>query len=267
MEDDDKDQQILKLMDRVPDQLTAAGARFTKSIFKDIGFFNFITHSIVKMDYASFVARKALDSQEWKDTTEEAHLKNNPGPLVKVLRRNRQTFIEMFLARAADAFQSYIVDIIRLVLHSNPKMLSTAKSSITLEELAKYSSLDDLYADLIEKRVLNLSYEGFDSLVKWCKERGVEIDLKPEEAALAVEFIATRNIIAHNHCIVDERYKTAVPTSTLELGALCVLDSDDYFKACGIFSRIAYRIDGAAVAKFGLPTEATRTRPDDPPLG
>lgn len=67
-----------------------------------------------------------------------------------------------------DNFQSYIVELIRLVLHAKPSMLSTKKQSITLEDLLKYKSIDEIVHTIIEKRVNTATYEGFLELNKWC---------------------------------------------------------------------------------------------------
>lgn len=71
-------------------------------------------------------------------------------------------------------------------------------------------------------------------------------------SADVVELLALRNIIVHSRGIVDERYKAAVPASTLELGQKRGLKADDFFNGIELLSQVARLTDAAIAGKFDI---------------
>jgi hypothetical protein len=105
---------------------------------------------------------------------------------------------------------------------------------------------------VIERKVNSLSYEGFSALQKWCEEKGIQIKVPTARVLAVVEVIATRNIIAHNRGLVDERYIRAVRTSSFKIGNSRILDADDLFRAHALLNEVVFETDKAARNKFGL---------------
>jgi hypothetical protein len=204
-------------------------------------------------DYVKYVASRSLEGKqiEHKDPTDL--LLVEPGSRASFLKENGQAFLEMFVSRLVDNFQKYLVDVIREILRSKPAMLSTRQQTITLEELLKYERIEDLVHDVIERRVNSLSYEGFSELQRWCVERGIQIKVSASRQADVVELIATRNIIAHNRGLIDERYIRNVAWSKLKIGTCRVLYGEYLFEAFSLLGGIVYKTDTAARSKFGLP--------------
>ncbi|MDY0409726.1 hypothetical protein [Paracerasibacillus soli] len=66
------------------------------------------------------------------------------------------------------------------------------------------------------------------------------------------EFIAIRNIIVHNRCIVDEKYLRVAPQSKYKKGSIRKLDVDDLYEAINIFSEIVKHTDKKSIEKFNL---------------
>jgi hypothetical protein len=243
------DQRVIDL----PSEGTAAALAFVKAASADDRFFHFIIDTVLSGDYFAYIARQAIDGkQDYKGKTPTDLALTDPGPRTKFLRENSQALLEMFVARLVDNFQTYVVDIVREVLHCKPSILSTRQQSFTLEEILSYERIEDLVHDVVERKVNSLSYEGFEQLQRWCAERGIEIKVPASNRTAVIELIATRNIIAHNRGAVDERYHRAVSATAFETGARRELNVDYQFEAAVMVIDIVVRTDEAIRTKFGL---------------
>ncbi|MDP4199206.1 MAG: hypothetical protein Q8922_05545 [Bacteroidota bacterium] len=222
----------------------------------DHSFFHFLIDTVLRSDFVTFTARRALDGVEYdKNMTPSELATSQPGHRTLFLRKNSQALLEMFLGRQIDNFQKYLVDLIREILRSTPSILRTRKETLTVDDLLQFSSIDELVQAIVERKVSSLSYEGFGSVRDWCNERGIPIEVEPEDLAAIVELIACRNIVAHNRCIVDERYLEAVPASQFRIGEKRSLTVDDIASAASLLGTVVQKSDAAAVAKFGLSTQ------------
>jgi hypothetical protein len=239
----------------VPANGTEAARAYFEASRADINLFNFIIDTVLVGDYAVHIARQALKLEgkvESVDPTDLARM--NPGVRTRFLRKNSQALLEMFVARSADNFQKYLVDLVRRVLRAKPEILSTRQQTLALEEILKYQRIEDLVHDVIERKVNALSYEGFVELQSWCEERGIEIPVADRDREAVVELIATRNVIAHNRGMVDERYVQTAIGSGFSVGRKRDLEVDDLFNALQLFHRIVANADSAATRKFHIPT-------------
>jgi hypothetical protein len=241
------------LSHKPPIEGTAGACAYVNASNADFRLFAFITNTVVHGDYGTYVARVALDGGERTIANPGELADREPGQRTKFLRSNRQAFLEMFLSRMVDNFQNYLVDLIREILHSKPTMLSTRQQSLTLEEVLTYDRIEDLVRDVIERKVNSLSYEGFSDLQKWCTDRGIPISVPATRLAEVIELIATRNIIAHNRGIVDERYIRSVRHPSFPLGARRDLSVDYFYEAKNLLDKIVYNTDKSAQKKFALP--------------
>jgi hypothetical protein len=239
---------------RLPSEGTVAALAYARASVADLGFFHFLIQTVTRSDYVAYVARQALDGKERDVTSPNDLLEIAPGVQTKILRENRQAFLEMFFSRLVDNFQKYLVDVIREILRSKPTMLRTRQQSITLDELLGYERIQDLVHDVIERKVNSLSYEGFAALQEWCTERGIQIEVPASQHETVIEVIATRNIIAHNRGFIDERYTRAVDVPKSRIGTHRLLSVDYFFGAYSLLSDAVFKTDTAARSKFGLPT-------------
>jgi hypothetical protein len=234
------------LSPKPPMEGTAGARAYVNASNADIRLFAFITNTVLHVDYGAYVARVALDGGEPTIANAGELADREPGQRTKFLRSNRQAFLEMFLSRMVDNFQNYLVDLIREILHSKPTMLSTRQQSLTLEEVLTYDRIEDLVRDVIERKVNSLSYEGFPDLQKWCTDRGIPISVPALRLAEVIELIATRNIIAHNRGIVDERYIRSVRHPSFPLGARRDLSVNYSYEAKNLLDKIVYNTDKSA---------------------
>jgi hypothetical protein len=242
----------LRNVSHIPSEGTAAALAYVRASYADNRFFHFIIDNVVRGDYVVYVAKQTLDGKDYKAKNPSDLVRMDPGPRTKYLRENSQVFLEMFVSRLVDNFQKYLVDVIREVLHSKPSMLSTRQQSLTLEEVLKYERIEDLVHDVIERKVNSLSYEGFAEVQKWCAEKGIQIKVPAARQAAVSELIATRNIIAHNRGLVDERYARTVRGSKSQVGTCRILNADYFFNAGSLLNDIVFKTDDATRNKFRL---------------
>lgn len=215
--------------------------------------FHFTIDVVLRGDYLSFVAKQALDGvDEYKVITPVDLAKTRPGVLITELRQSRQELLEMFLSRAVDNFQLYLVEVIRLVLQKQPRVLSERKPELTLGHILQFDSIAELTRDILESKLSSLAYEGFGAIERWCGEKTIPLLVPDERRAKLVELIALRNIIVHTRGRVDARYKAAVPSSSIDLGQLRTVHADDLFEAIELLDSVATATDAAIANKFGL---------------
>jgi len=225
----------------------------------DLRLFNFVIDLALQGDYVAHIARQALDGNEdYKAQTPVDLAKINPGSATKALRQSSQELLEMFVSRAVDNFEVYLVAIIRLVLQKEPRILSDRKQELTLGQILKFDSIEALSREIIEGKLNALSYEGFGELEAWCTQRSVPLLVPHGQRDRVVELIALRNIIVHNRGRVDERYRAAVPSSSAKVGAKREIEVDDLFGAVALLDAVVSTTDSAVAGKFRLSTVKIR---------
>jgi len=219
----------------------------------DARLLHFVSDVVMRGDYVAHLAHLALQGEKKEsDLTPESLAKTKPGPATRALRRSGQELLEMFLSRAVDSFEIYLVSLIRSVLTKEPRILSDRKQELSLGHILKFDSIEALARDMIEGKLNALSYEGFGELENWCQQRSIPLLVPHGQRDRVVELIALRNIIVHNRGCVDERYRAAVPTSSLEIGEKRALDVEDLFSALDLLSSVVTITDAAVSGKFRL---------------
>jgi hypothetical protein len=222
--------------------------------------FSFVIDSVLAGDYVAHVARRALDGHDADDITPADLAQKDPGVRTRQLRESRQELHEMFLGRAVDNFQTYIVDIIRTVLHKQPRILTARKQELTLGYILQFDSIEALTHDIIEGKVHALSYDGFGDLEEWCTSKGIPLIVPAGSRTRVVELIATRNLIVHSRGRIDERYINAAAASREQLGEKRTLEIDDVLDAIDLLNRVVTATDAAIVGKYDL--ERLSIRPE-----
>jgi hypothetical protein len=158
----------------------------------------------------------------------------------------------MFVSRAVDNFEVYLVAMVRHVLNKEPRILSDRKQELTLGQILKFESIEALSREIIEGKLNALSYEGFGELEDWCKQRSIPLVVPHGKRDSVVELIALRNIIVHNRGCVDERYRAAVPSSVTKVGRKRELDVNDLIGAIALLDAVVGTTDAAVAGKFRL---------------
>jgi len=235
-------------------QVSSAARAYFVALGHDVALHSLTIDLALRSDYTTFVARQALDRKEWRDRDPLELARTDPGPITTELRKHSQQFLEMFLARAVDNFQCYIVDLVREVLRKRPEILTSSRPSISVKTLLSFSSKEEIVHYIIERKVNSLAYQGFKELQDWCTERGIPIALPTgQQRHELTEIIATRNVIVHNRGLVDEKYLKVSATSPFKLGGCRLLEPTDFLEVSEFISECVLQTDAATVSKFGIP--------------
>lgn len=230
----------------------------------DARLFHFVVDTALKTDYVVHVARQALDGKsDYKDKSPTDLAREQPGRHVRTLRELNQELLEMFVVRAIDNFQVYLVEAIRLALHKQPRILADRKQELSLGHILKFDSIESLTRDIVEGKLQALSYEGFGELETWCTTRSIPLLVPEGKRPQIVELIALRNIIVHNRGRVDDRYAAAVPSCKSKTGERRLLSVDDLFGGINLLNQVAVMTDSALAGKFGLEILAIREQMKD----
>src|SRR5262249_48179980 len=142
-----------------------------------------------------------------------------------------------------------------------PRILTSKQENISYEELFEFTSFEEVIRSIIEKKVARLGFEGFKKISDWAKNKGIPIVVSDTDFPAVVELIACRNIIAHNRCIVDERYLEMVANSRFKLGERRTINLNELFPGFIILGKVVLETDFSAAKTFGL-SYAGLTAPD-----
>lgn len=178
----------------------------------------------------------------------------------KVLTYNfsahRQFFNEVILSRAVESFDLYVTTILRDIFLSKPVLLKS-EGKLDIASVIDAGSYEDLIWQIVEKRVLELSYSSLSDLRHFIQSR-TNIDLFPSADAFEMALVASevRNLIAHNDCRVNDlfRRKTGGVGLGLQISdsGRILIDDEWIRRACYALDGIVFRFDELVGEKFDV---------------
>jgi hypothetical protein len=156
-----------------------------------------------------------------------------------------------------DNYLSYVSELLALIYRTKPEMLRSSETE-TLNEILRYSTMEELTNYLAEKRVNRLSYRGMSELSEYLsQELGFCLFEKPDDLSRAVLIVETRNLIVHNRAIIDSRFLRRVPDFSGKIGDTIDLGgskkSGRTLKDIQFLARSVADVDPRACVKFDLP--------------
>lgn len=166
---------------------------------------------------------------------------------------------EMMLARSVDDFLTYVSDLLALVFATRPQAMSTseAERSERLDFILQFQSMGDLISAIAEKRVQDLSYQGVRQLTDYLSRRLDFALFSDQESLSQVEvLVEMRNLITHNHGIVNRLVKRKYPSFPGSAGEKIDLNIIAVTESVKVLSQYAAGIDECAIAKFSLACRA-----------
>lgn len=105
-----------------------------------------------------------------------------------------------------NAFNTFLTDLMKEIFKSNKGILKT-KNSVTYREIIQFSRMHDLIDYMIEKRIMELSFQSIEDFNKDIKEKiGFEILTHSNSIRTVFRIAERRNIITHGGGIVTLRY-------------------------------------------------------------
>ncbi|MEU7556778.1 hypothetical protein [Streptomyces eurythermus] len=135
----------------------------------------------------------------------EGMLRTRAGSSDELLRKS-------LLVSAISSFEVLFGQIARSIYNVNSSALNDSDYAFTLQELAKFSTLDDAREYLIERRISGLLRDSIDAWDKWLKRAagGLSMDALPVAWPLIRESFARRNLIVHTGGVVNHLYTSVV---------------------------------------------------------
>lgn len=243
------------LLDKIEESKTGSDSLQKYIIAKnsDLQLFHLVIDTVLTSDYMAHIAEQALEGLEDYKTLKPGDLASKkPGKRTQALRKSSQEMLEMFISRAIDNFQIYLVDIIRAVLNLKPEILSARKQELSVLHILRFKTVEDLIKDIIETKIISLSYEGFGEIQEWCIDKGIPLEIPNGFRSDIIDLIALRNIIVHNRGCIDFRYIKSTGKNNLNVGEKFKLNTDFLFNSLKLLDAVVYLTDEAVVAKFKM---------------
>lgn len=173
---------------------------------------------------------------------------------IRDLAAMRPMLFEMVYCRAVDNFLLYISDILTEVHKVKPEILKS-QEKVDLEFIMEHSSMDELIASLIEKRVVSLAMSSMRELNKYVSNRlGIELFDTEDHFKIGVLLIEKRNLIIHNRGIMNRVFHERVSVLDLDInttiGGKIKIRPDDMITALRLVGVFCLALDRKVRTKF-----------------
>jgi hypothetical protein len=173
------------------------------------------------------------------------------------LKSNKRILTEMVLVRIADNFLAYLTDLLRLVMTARPETILAEKGKLDIRQVLEAASLDDLKKEIVEDRILAISYKSVADLAAHLRSQlGFDVFASQVAQGIVVKTVEARNIIVHNRSRINQRYVDRAGGKKEEIGRPLEVQASDLLRMNGYFESLAREIDQAAIEKFNLPSSS-----------
>lgn len=171
---------------------------------------------------------------------------------------------EVILMRMVDSLHTYLVDVIRLCLKHEPRLLRSG-ATVRIDDVLRFESINDLQEWLVSRQLEELSYGGFHGILDFISRRtGAVLKLDEESVFAVTNAIAVRNIIVHNASIINSRFITQTKRRDVSVGQVYNLLTDEVLGLLHHFDTIVPAIDHTLVDHLKLPTGLVFEEDDEP---
>ena len=145
-------------------------------------------------------------------------------------------------------FEDFIFGLMGLWLEAFPQQLGDQKLSFSI--VVEATDLDSVKREVVSRRLNELKYE---QLREWFKSLDKMVDLgcpTQDEIAQLSEIKASRDVLVHNHGIVNATYERKAGTfSRFNLGQKLEISSDYHREAWELIRKVVSDVCLAAIAK------------------
>jgi hypothetical protein len=234
-----------------------AGYRFQLQHFRVFDFFLFVLTLSTNADKIRFTAAKALDSGGDKESVANFEkVQQNPDPTFRKLKSFGGYQSELMIIRLVDNFMSFLSETLQACMSKKPELLRS-KEQIKTEDVLRFTNRRDLVDFLINRKLNELSYGGLRGIEEFLDQRlNVALVNKDDEYALLGIAIELRNIYTHNRGVVNELFLSRIASHehgyNFTQGKRFHADFGEIVDLANNLFEIALRLDGKAMAKFGL---------------
>jgi hypothetical protein len=134
------------------------------------------------------------------------------------LRPHVDKIVELWYCRMIDKYLIYLSEVLTALFTLKPQMLKS-NEKVDLEFVLSFSTMEDLLASLIERKVTSLAFEGMRSLARYFENR-LKLPLFSDEEELKTAIIAIeiRNLFVHNDGVVNRMFKDRAPSFECTIG-------------------------------------------------
>lgn len=158
----------------------------------------------------------------------------------------------LIVSRSVDNFHTYISEALLDVFKARPETLRSGKK-VEVREVLECESIEEFAGLIAERRIEELSHEGFPSMQRYLVERlGIDVELDQEELRSASEATAIRNVVVHNRGYVNARFLRDTGRKDLSVGDPLELEMETVEEFNQTLRSIANKIDVGLLDKFGL---------------
>lgn len=234
-----------------------AGYRFQLQHFRIFDFFLFALTLSTNADKARFTAAKALAGAGDKEYVANFEkVQQNPEPTFRKLQSFGGYQSELMIIRSVDNFMSFLSETLQACMAKKPELLRS-KEQIKTEDVLRFTNRRDLVDFLINRKLNELSYGGLRGIEEFLDQRlNVALVSKDDKRALLSIAIELRNIYTHNRGVVNELFLSRIaghePAYKFVQGKRFHADFGEIVGFANNLFDIAIRLDGLALAKFGL---------------
>jgi len=144
---------------------------------------------------------------------------------------------ENLIVTAVSQFESFVFDVLRLIITEYPQKLTLSikgvetNREVPLEVLLRSDNLKDVINEVIDKRLNTISYAPPKAYLEYLSHI-VGVETTDPAFLNFIEIKATRDLIVHNSCIINEVYLSKVGDRKRgEIGETVIIDAS-YFDHC-----------------------------------
>jgi hypothetical protein len=160
--------------------------------------------------------------------------------------------LQLFHARHVDNFQSFLEELLRLILSAQPNLLKRA-DPVSMKDVLSHSTMEDFIQGAIDGKLHGWGYKSIRDLDKAVFEF-TEFKLFPKEkdALLVERLYDDRNLFTHNYGIVNQLYLRKHPDCKTPKGQPLKVDLSEIKAAWECLIKASGDIETRAKAKFRL---------------
>lgn len=164
---------------------------------------------------------------------------------------------ENFIVNAVSQLESLLFDILRIVINAYPQKLTVSPKkgaevnrNISLDVLLNANDLSDALANVINKRLNEVSYASPKDYLEYIN-KVIGVDTSNDSYLDYLEIKATRDLIIHNSGIINDVYLYKAGTKKRgELGEMVKVD-EEYFNHCiATLKKVSRSISGYVEKNF-----------------
>jgi hypothetical protein len=241
-------------------QVSAPCARMIDGLEETIEFVLFVAAVVTTADEVRTIAATALANTagpEEADETQKALEDASKKQTTDQLRSYRRLIFQMLVSRSVDHYLAFVSGLLAEIFASRPETLRSGEQ-VRIDFVLGHESMDELVGALAERRVDRLAYQGLRELAADLRDK-LHLDLfrDSSDLARAERMVEDRNLIVHNHAIVNAHYLRKIQDSSVPLGSPLDFDFDEVFEDITFLAECALQADGTACTKWGIPQATT----------